>query len=57
MNNEPPPRMHFEGNEMGNNEFNWSGLSITQDNTIAGNVPCEKSHVIWYFIEHNGGKL
>ena len=27
MNNEPPARMHFEGNEMGNYDFNWSGLN------------------------------
>ena len=27
MNNEPPDHMHFEGKEMGNYEFKWSGLN------------------------------
>ena len=31
-------------------------VNITKDNTIVGNVPCEESRVMWYFIEHDGGE-
>ena len=36
MNNEPPARMHFEGNEMGNYDFNWSGLNNVISYTYLG---------------------
>ena len=29
-------------------------VTIVKDNTIVGHVPCEVSHLVWHFIEHDG---
>ena len=28
-------------------------VSVTKDNTIIGNVSCEKPRVTWYFVEYD----
>ena len=40
------------------NEVIWRihcGVGVRKDN-ITGNVPCEKSRVMWYFTELDGGE-
>ena len=29
-------------------------VSVMKGDIIVGHIPCEKSRVVWYFIEHNG---
>ena len=44
--------LHCE-QETGNTEDSYA-VSVVKGDTIVGHVPCEKSHVVWHFIEHNG---
>ena len=29
-------------------------VSVMKDDIIVGHIPCKKSHIVWYFIEHDG---
>ena len=31
-----------------------NAFSVMKNDTIVGHVPHEKSHVVWYFIKHDG---
>ena len=39
--------------EHGNSEDRFA-VSVIKDGDIVGHVPREISHVVWYFIEHDG---